>query len=386
MLREVYMDHAATTYMKQEVIEEMKPYLTEYFGNPSSIYHISRKTKMALDESRIKISQAINANTDEIYFTAGGSEADNWALKGVALANKSKGNHIITTAIEHHAVLHSCEYLEKLGFQITYLPVDEFGAVDVENLKEAITDKTILVSVMFANNEIGTIQPIKEIGDICREKGIIFHTDGVQAVGSLPIDVKNMNIDLLSMASHKFYGPKGIGALYIKKGVRIDNLIHGGAQERAKRAGTENVMGIVGMGKAIELAEKNIKEERKRLTSLRDKMIKELLDIPGTKLNGAEGQERLPGNVNVSFNLVEGDTLLMSLDGEGICASSGSACSAGALEPSHVLMAIGLQKDIAKGSLRLTLGYRTTEEDVDYVIKSVKEAVNRIRDSKNKWH
>jgi cysteine desulfurase len=385
MFREVYMDHAATTYMKEEVIEEMKPYLIEYFGNPSSIYQISRKTKMALDESRMRIAQAINANIDEIYFTAGGSESDNWALKGVALANKNKGNHIITTVIEHHAVLHSCEYLEKLGFQITYLPVNEFGAVDVEDVKKAITNKTILVSVMFANNEIGTIQPIGEIGSICREKGIVFHTDGVQAVGSVPIDVKNMNIDMLSMASHKFYGPKGIGALYIKKGVRIDNLIHGGAQERAKRAGTENVMGIVGMGKAIEIAEKNIKEERKRLSNLRDKMIKELLNIPESKLNGAEGQERLPGNVNVSFNLVDGDTLLMSLDSEGIYASSGSACSAGALEASHVLMAIGLQKDIAKGSLRLTLGYKTTEEDVDYVIKSVKEAVSRIRDSKKKW-
>ncbi len=385
MLREVYMDHAATTYMKEEVIEEMKPYLTEYFGNPSSIYQISRKTKMALDESRMRIAQAINANTDEIYFTAGGSEADNWALKGVALANKNKGNHIITTAIEHHAVLHSCEYLEKLGFQITYLPVNEFGVVDVEDVKKAITKETILVSVMFANNEIGTIEPIGEIGSICREKGIVFHTDGVQAVGSVPIDVKNMNIDMLSMASHKFYGPKGIGALYIKKGVRIDNLIHGGAQERAKRAGTENVMGIVGMGKAIELAEKNMKEERKRLSFLRDKMIKGLLNIPETKLNGAQGQERLPGNVNVSFNLVDGDTLLMSLDSKGICASSGSACSAGALEASHVLMAIGLQKDIAKGSLRLTLGYKTTEEDVDYVIKCAEEAVSRIRDSKKKW-
>lgn len=385
MSREVYMDHAATTYMKEEVIEEMKPYLTDYFGNPSSIYKISRKTKMAIDESRMRIAHAINANADEIYFTAGGSEADNWALKGTALANKDKGNHIITTVIEHHAILHSCEYLEKLGFEITYLPVNEFGMVDVEDVKKSITDKTILVSIMFANNEIGSIQPIEQIGSICRSQGIIFHTDGVQAVGSIPIDVKKMNIDLLSMASHKFYGPKGVGALYMRKGIKVDNLIHGGAQERAKRAGTENVMAIAGMGKAIELADQNMQEERRRLTYLRDKMINELLNIPETKLNGAEGENRLPGNVNVSFESVDGDTLLMLLDSEGICASSGSACSAGALEPSHVLMAIGLNKDLAKGSLRLTLGYKTTEEDVEYVVNTIKEVVNKIRDNKKKW-
>ncbi|AKN30604.1 cysteine desulfurase [Clostridium carboxidivorans P7] len=385
MSREVYMDHAATTYMKEEVIEEMKPYLTDYFGNPSSIYKISRKTKMAIDESRMRIANAINANADEIYFTAGGSEADNWALKGTALANKDKGNHIITTAIEHHAILHSCEYLEKLGFEVTYLPVNEFGIVDVEDVKKSITDKTILVSIMFANNEIGSIQPIEQIGSICRSQGIIFHTDGVQAVGSIPIDVKKMNIDLLSMASHKFYGPKGIGALYMRKGIKVDNLIHGGAQERAKRAGTENVMAIAGMGKAIELADQNMQEERRRLTYLRDKMINELLNIPETKLNGADGENRLPGNVNISFESVDGDTLLMLLDSEGICASSGSACSAGALEPSHVLMAIGLNKDLAKGSLRLTLGYKTTEEDVEYVVNTIKEVVNKIRDNKKKW-
>lgn len=385
MSREVYMDHAATTYMKEEVIEEMKPYLTDYFGNPSSIYKISRKTKMAIDERRMRIAHAINANADEIYFTAGGSEADNWALKGTALANKDKGNHIITTSIEHHAILHSCEYLEKLGFEITYLPVNEFGIVDVDDVKKSITDKTILVSIMFANNEIGSIQPIEQIGSICRSQGIIFHTDAVQAVGSIPIDVKKMNIDLLSMASHKFYGPKGVGVLYMRKGIKVDNLIHGGAQERAKRAGTENVMAIAGMGKAIELADQNMKEERRRLSYLRDKMINELLNIPETKLNGAEGENRLPGNVNVSFQSVDGDTLLMLLDSEGICASSGSACSAGALEPSHVLMAIGLNKDLAKGSLRLTLGYKTTEEDVEYVVNTIKEAVNKIRDNKKKW-
>ncbi len=385
MYREVYMDYAATTFIKQEVLEEMNPYFIEYFGNPSSIYHISRKCKMAIDISREKVAKAINSKTDEIFFTAGGSEADNWALKGAALANRDKGNHIITTSIEHHAVLHTCEYLEKFGFEITYLPVNDFGIVDVAELKKAITDKTILVSIMFANNEIGTIQPISNIGQICREKGVIFHTDAVQAVGNVPIDVENMNIDLLSMASHKFYGPKGLGALYVRKGIKIDNLIHGGAQERAKRSGTENVPGIVGMGKAIELSVENMENESKRLSFLRDTIIKQLLKIPETKLNGPSGAERLPGNINLTFNNVEGDILLMALDSEGICASSGSACSAGALEPSHVLIAIGLEPDLAKGSLRLTIGSKTSEEDVNYVINCVTEAVNKIRDNKRKW-
>ncbi|MCT8977371.1 cysteine desulfurase NifS [Clostridium sp. CX1] len=373
MEREVYMDYAATTYIKPEVIKEMNPYLTEYFGNPSSIYHISRKTKGAIDAARQRIATAIKARRDEIFFTSGGSEADNWAIKGVAFANKDRGNHIITTKIEHHAVLHTCEYLEELGFEITYLPVDEFGFVKIEDLKKAITDKTILVSIMFANNEIGTIQSIMEIGELCREKRVIFHTDAVQAVGNVPIDVTAMNIDLLSMASHKFYGPKGMGALYIKKGIKIHNLIHGGAQERARRAGTENIAGIVGMGKAVELATENMENESKRLTILRDKLIQGLLKIPGTRLNGPSGEKRLPGNVNISFEGAAGDILLMRLDSMGICASSGSACSAGALEPSHVLIALGLPEERAKNSLRLTIGSGTTEEEIDYVLKVITE-------------
>lgn len=386
MEREIYMDYAATTFIKPEVIEEMNPYIKEYFGNPSSIYHISRKTKMAITMARENIANAINSNKDEIFFTGGGSEADNWAIKGIAFANKDKGNHIITTSIEHHAVLHSCEYLESHGFKVTYLPVDEFGLIDVKELERAITKDTILVSVMFANNEIGTIQPIKDIGKICSKRGIIFHTDAVQAVGNINIDVKEMNIDLLSMASHKFYGPKGIGALYIKKGTNIDNLIHGGSQERAKRAGTENVAGIVGMGKAVEISVKNMEEESKRLTYLRDKLIDGLLNIPLTKLNGATGDKRLPGNVNVTFDFVDGETLLMTLDTVGIYASSGSACSAGAMEFSHVLKAIGLSEEVEKGSLRLTLGSSTTEEEVDYVIDVIADIVENLRKNNNQWN
>lgn len=379
MEREIYMDYAATTFIKPEVLEEMNPYLTQYFGNPSSIYHISRKTKAAVDIARDRIASAINSRCDEIYFTSGGSEADNWAIKGIAFANRDKGNHIITSCIEHHAVLHTCEYLEDQGFEVTYLPVNEQGIVKIDDLKNAITDKTILVSIMFANNEIGTIEPIKEIGEICREKGIIFHSDAVQAVGNVPIDVKDMKIDLLSMASHKFYGPKGMGALYVKKGMKIHNLIHGGAQERARRAGTENVAGIVGMGKAVELAVENMKNESKRLDGLRDKLIEGLLKIPGAKLNGAVRNKRLPGNVNISFEGIEGDVLLMSLDSLGVCASSGSACSAGAIEPSQVLLSIGLSKEMAKGALRLTMGSRTTEEEIDYLLEVIPSIIERIR-------
>ncbi|WML34165.1 cysteine desulfurase NifS [Clostridium sp. OS1-26] len=379
MEREIYMDYAATTFIKPEVLEEMNPYLTQYFGNPSSIYHISRKTKAAVDIARDRIASAINSRGDEIYFTSGGSEADNWAIKGIAFANRDKGNHIITSCIEHHAVLHTCEYLEDQGFEVTYLPVNEQGIVKIDDLKNAITDKTILVSIMFANNEIGTIEPIKEIGEICREKGIIFHSDAVQAVGNVPIDVKDMKIDLLSMASHKFYGPKGMGALYVKKGIKIHNLIHGGAQERARRAGTENVAGIVGMGRAVELAVENMKNESKRLEGLRDKLIEGLLKVPGTKLNGAVGNKRLPGNVNISFEGIEGDVLLMSLDSLGVCASSGSACSAGAIEPSQVLLSIGLSKEMAKGALRLTMGSRTTEEEIDYLLEVIPSIIERIR-------
>lgn len=385
MKKTVYMDYSATTFAKPEVVEEMLPYFTEFYGNPSSIYSISRDTKKAIDKAREKVAKAINAEREEIYFTGGGSEADNWALKGVAFANRNKGNHIITTQIEHHAILHACEFLAKNGFEITYLPVDEYGMIRIEDLKNAITDKTILVSIMFANNEIGTIEPIKEIGAICREKKIYFHTDAVQAVGNVPIDVKDMNIDLLSMASHKFYGPKGIGALYIRKGVRLDNLIHGGGQERARRAGTENIAGIVGMGKAIELATSNIEEHAKRLTVLRDKLIKGLSEIPYTKVNGALGDKRLPGNCNVSFQFIEGESVLLLLDSMGICASSGSACTSGSLDPSHVLLAIGLPHEIAHGSLRLTIGDGTTEEEVDYVLESVPKVVQRLRDMSPLW-
>lgn len=386
MEREIYMDYAATTYIKPEVLEEMNPYLTQYFGNPSSIYRISRNTKMAIDIAREKIAGSINARRDEIFFTGGGSEADNWAIKGIAFANKDKGNHIITTGIEHHAVIHTCEYLEELGFEITYLPVDEFGFINIEDLKNAINDKTILVTIMFANNEIGTIEPIKDIGKVCKEKGVIFHTDAVQAIGNIPIDVKAMNIDLLSMASHKFYGPKGIGALYIRKGIKIHNLIHGGAQERARRAGTENVAGIVGMGKAIELAVQNMEKEANRLSCLRDKLMERLLQIPGSKLNGSIGEERLPGNVNMSFEEIDGEILLMKLDNLGIFASSGSACSAGAIEPSHVLLALGIPAELAKNSLRLSMGSGTTEEEVEYLMKVIPETIKEFRKSNEKWN
>ena len=380
MNKTIYMDYAATTYTKPEVLEEMIPYFTQHFGNPSSIYSISRDTKRALDLSRDRVSKAINAESNEIYFTGGGSEADNWAIKGIAYAQSKKGNHIITTKIEHHAVLHTCEFLEKQGFEITYLPVDEFGFISLKDLEEAITDKTILVSIMFANNEIGTIQPIKEIGALCREKKVLFHTDAVQAIGNVPVDVKEMNIDMLSMAAHKVYGPKGIGALYIRKGIRIENLIHGGGQERSRRAGTENVAGIVGFGKAIELAASNLEINSARLKKLRDKFIEGLLKIPYTRLNGSKGDKRLPGNVNVCFEFIEGESTLLLLDDLGICASSGSACTSGALDPSHVLLAIGLPHEIAHGSLRLSLGDSSTEEEVDYVLGVLPGIVSRLRE------
>ncbi|MBU3100372.1 MULTISPECIES: cysteine desulfurase NifS [Clostridium] len=380
MNKSIYMDHAATTYVKPEVMEEMLPYFTKYFGNPSSIYTLARDTKKAIDIGRDKVAKAINADSSEIFFTSGGSEADNWAIKGIASSYKKKGNHIITTAIEHHAVLHTCEYLAKNGFDITYLPVDEYGFISIKDLENAITDKTILVSVMFANNEIGTIEPIKEIGALCRSKKILFHTDAVQAVGHIPVDVKEMNIDLLSLAGHKFYGPKGIGALYIRKGIKIENLIHGGGQERGKRAGTENVASVVGIGKALELAVANMEENNKKLVILRDKLMNGLLKVPYTRLNGPIGEKRLPGNSNISFRFVEGESILLMLDAKGIAASSGSACTSGSLDPSHVLLAIGLIHEIAHGSLRLTIGDATTEEEVDYVLETVPKVIQRLRD------
>lgn len=378
--RFVYMDHAATTYVKKEVLEAMLPYFTENFGNPSSVYTFARKSKRAIEDAREKVAKALNALPDEIFFTGGGSEADNWAIKGVAFANKDRGNHIITTKIEHHAVLHACEYLEKHGFEVTYLDVDEYGMVDLDELKKAITDKTILITIMFANNEIGTIEPIAEIGKIAREKGIIFHTDAVQAIGNVKIDVKEMNIDLLSLAAHKFYGPKGVGALYIRKGIKIDNLIHGGGQERRRRAGTENLPGIVGLGKAIELATQDIDGHNEKIKKLRDRLLNGIMkNIPYTKLNG-HPEKRLPGNINVSFRFIEGESLLLLLDQLGICASTGSACSSGSLDPSHVLLAIGLPHEIAHGSLRLSLGDLNTEEDVDYVLSVLPNIVQRLRE------
>ncbi len=384
-MKTVYLDHAATTYVKPEVLEEMMPYFTQNFGNPSGFYSLSRETAIAVDKARLQVANGINADRSEIYFTGGGSEADNWAVKGVALANRNKGNHIITTKIEHHAILHTCQYLEKHGFEVTYLDVDEEGFINLEQLKNAITDKTIIVSVMFANNEIGTIQDIKEIGRICKEKGVYFHTDAVQAVGHVEIDVKDMNIDLLSMAGHKIYGPKGIGALYIRKGVKIDNLIHGGGQERARRAGTENVASIVGLGKAVELATNNIQEKAEKALVLRNYLIEELLKIPYTRLNGPINH-RLPGNVNISFEFIEGESILLSLDFEGICASSGSACTSGSLDPSHVLLAIGLPHEKAHGSLRLTLGDETTKEEIDYTLSKIPPIIERLRKMSPLWY
>ena len=386
-MKTTYMDYSATTYVKPEVLDAMMPFFTEKFGNPSSFYGISRETKMAVDNARAQVAKAINCDPNEVYFTGGGSEADNWAIKGIATAHMKKGNHIITTKIEHHAVLHTCEFLEKFGFEVTYLDVNEEGFVDLKQLEEAITDKTILVSIMFANNEIGTIQPIKEIGALCREKKVLFHTDAVQAVGSVPVDVKEMNIDLLSLAGHKLYGPKGIGALYIRRGVRIDNLIHGGGQERGRRAGTENIPGVVGLGKAIEIATENIEENRARLTVLRDKLIDGILErIPYARLNGPRGDKRLPGNSNISFEFIEGESILLSLDFEGICASSGSACTSGSLDPSHVLLAIGLPHEKAHGSLRTTLGAASTEEDVEKLLNEVPPIIERLRNMSPLWY
>jgi cysteine desulfurase len=379
MERFIYMDNSATTPVKKEVLNEMLPYFAEKYGNPSSIYSLGSQSKVAVETSREKIAKTIGANSREIFFTAGGSESDNWALKGVAFANRKKGNHIITSKIEHHGILHTCEYLEKQGFRVTYLDVDEYGIVDLEQLRESITDDTILISIMFANNEIGTIQPIREIGEIAKEKGVYFHTDAVQAVGHIKIDVNELNIDMLSMSAHKFYGPKGIGALYIRQGVKIDPLIGGGGQERNRRAGTENVPGIVGMGKAMELAYENVDEHNERLISLREKLIDKIFkNIDHVRLNG-HPTNRLPGNVNVCFKFIEGESLLLSLDMEGIAGSSGSACTSGTLDPSHVLLAIGLPHEIAHGSLRLTLGDFNTEEEVDYVVEKLIEIVSRLR-------
>lgn len=379
--RLVYMDHAATTYVKPEVLSAMLPYFSEHYGNPSSVYALGRETKAAIDKARDQVASALNAaKANEIYFTGSGTESDNWALRGVAAAHAGRGKHIITTSIEHHAVLHTCQYLEKQGFDVTYLPVDRDGLVTAQQVADAIRPDTILVSIMFANNEIGTIEPIEEIGAVCKEKGVLFHTDAVQAFGSVPIDVQRMHIDLLSLTAHKLYGPKGCGALYIRNGVRVETFIHGGAQERGRRASTENIAGIVGLGAAAEIAQAQMEQNRERLTALRDRLIQGILDrVPYTRVNGSM-EHRLPNNANVCFEFIEGESLLLLLDRAGIEASSGSACTSGSLEPSHVLLAIGLPHEIAHGSLRLTIGERTTQEDIDYVLETLPPIVARLRE------
>ena len=376
----IYMDNAATTPVKPEVLDAMLPYFTEKFGNPSSIYSISSENKKAITDAREVIAKTINTTPENIYFTAGGSESDNWALKATADAYASKGKHIITTKIEHHAILHTCEYLETKGFEITYLDVDENGLVKLDELTAAIRPDTILISVMFANNEIGTIEPIAEIGKIAHEHGVLFHTDAVQAYTQVPIDVEAMNIDMMSTSGHKINGPKGIGFLYIRKGVKIKSFIHGGAQERHRRAGTENVTGIIGLAKAAEIATANMKERTAEEIKVRDHLIERIeKEIPYAKLNG-DRVKRLPNNVNFSFQFVEVESMLILLDSKGICASSGSACTSGSLDPSHVLLAIGLPHEIAHGSLRLTISDQITMEDADYVVDNLKEIVNHLRE------
>lgn len=379
MKKLIYLDNAATTKTAPEVVEAMLPYFSEFYGNPSSIYSLAGESKKAIDQARETIAGALGAQPEEIYFTAGGTESDNWALKATAEYYRKKGNHIITTKIEHHAVLHSCQQLEKQGFEVTYLDVDENGVVKLEELKKAIRPTTILISVMYANNEIGTIQPIQEIGEIAREKGILFHTDAVQAFGQLPIHVDDCHIDMLSASGHKLNGPKGIGFLYIRKGVKIRSFIHGGAQERKRRAGTENVPGIVGLGRAVERAVKTMEERTAKERELRDYLIGRVLaEIPYTRLNGHRSL-RLPNNANFSFQFIEGESLLIMLDMEGICGSSGSACTSGSLDPSHVLLAIGLPHEIAHGSLRLTLNEENTKEELDFVVESLKRIIERLR-------
>lgn len=380
MKKLIYLDHAATTATRPEVVEAMLPYFTQNYGNASSVYDFASKSKTAIQHARKTIGDALGVPDRDIYFTAGGSESDNWAIKATADAYASKGKHIITSKIEHHAVLHTCEYLEKHGYEVTYLDVDENGIVKPEDLEAAIRPDTILVTIMFANNEIGTVEPIKELGAIAHKHGVLFHTDAVQAFGQIPINADEMNIDMLSASGHKLNGPKGIGFLYIRKGIKIGPLIHGGAQERRRRAGTENVPGIVGLGKAVEIAVATMKERAEKEIELRDYMMERIMkEIPYTRINGSK-TKRLPGNVNFSFQFIEGESLLIMLDMEGICASSGSACTSGSLDPSHVLLAIGLPHEIAHGSLRMTLGEDNTKEDIDFVIEQLKRIVGRLRE------
>lgn len=384
-MNRIYADNAATTALSPEVLQDMMPYLTTVYGNPSSMYSIGSEAQKAVELARVDVAEAINALPREIFFTSGGSESDNWAIKGVARALKAKGkNHIITSAFEHHAVLHTCDALKKEGFEITLLDVHSDGLVRPEELEAAIKDTTALVSIMYANNEIGTIQPIEELGAVCRRHGILFHTDAVQAMGNVPIDVKKQNIDLLSMTAHKLHGPKGCGALYIRQGVRPQILIDGGAQERGMRAGTENVAGIVGLASAVKRAKATMEQRTERLTGLRNKLIDSLSKIERSRLNG-DREKRLPGNINMCFEGIEGEALLLRLDLMGICASSGSACTSGSLDPSHVLLAIGLPHEIAHGSLRLSFSDETTEEDIDYIAKCVPQVVNTLRSMSPVW-
>lgn len=375
----IYLDNAATTSVSEEVFEAMKPYFCEQYSNPSAVYSFAGQSMKAVDEARARIAELIGAQPNEIYFTAGGSESDNWAIKAAAEANAKKGKHIITSTIEHHAVLHTCQYLEKQGFEVTYVNVDEYGVVKLDELKAAIRPDTILITIMAANNEIGTIQPLKEIGELAKEHGILFHTDAVQAYGHIPLNVDELHIDMLSASGHKFHGPKGIGFLYIRKGVRVGSFIHGGAQERSRRAGTLNTPGIVGVGAAAAQAARTLDENLKKETQLRDYLIRRVLEeIPYSRLNG-DPVKRLPGNANFCFRFIEGESLLILLDQKGICASSGSACTSGSLDPSHVLLAIGLPHEIAHGSLRLTLSEDTTKEDIDFTVDELKKIVERLR-------
>ncbi len=378
-MQRIYLDHAATTATHPDVVEAMLPYFTDVFGNPSSIYGCAQEAKAAVEEARARVAGLIGARSSEIVFTSGGTEADNYALKGVAYANEHKGNHIITSPIEHHAVIETCEFLSKRGFTITYLPVDEYGLVDPQDVKKAITDKTIMVSVMHASNEIGTIEPVEEIGKIAREAGTCFHSDAVQTAGHIPVNVDELGVDLLSISGHKLYGPKGVGALYVRRGTRLFSLMHGGEQEKRRRAGTENVPGIVGLGKAVELAGQEMTAEAERQKCLRDRLIKGLIDgIDHVRLNG-HPVRRLPNNVNVSIDFVEGEAMLLNLDMEGICASTGSACSSSSLQPSHVLLALGLPPEQAHCSLRFSLGRENSEQDVDRVLEALPAIVTRLR-------
>ncbi|MBR0462970.1 MAG: cysteine desulfurase NifS [Clostridia bacterium] len=378
-MRRVYMDNAATTRITEPVLQAMLPYLTEIYGNPSSVHSFGREARKALEAARLQVANAINADSREIYFTAGGTESDNWALRGTAYALREQGNHIITSSIEHHAVLHTCQQLEREGFRVTYLPVSEDGFISPDDLEKAICPETILISVMTANNEIGTIQPVREIGAIAKAHGIRFHTDAVQAVGAIPINVKEMNVDLLSLSGHKFHAPKGVGALYVRSGIRLQRLIQGGAQERTQRAGTENLASIIAMGKAIELATADLAAKFASVAALRDRLMDGILrSIPECRINGSR-EQRLPGNCNISFKYLEGESLLLSLDIKGIAVSSGSACTSGSVDPSHVLLAIGLPLEVARGSLRFSLNEENTIEEIDYVLQTLSVVVQRLR-------